>query len=94
MGTVSIGLAMILIGLAGLYFLSLRKRPFDTALVVIGIALVGCGIAAFRDGVEGTSRITWIASEFGEGQAAPVKELLATTGPASGRASELLNRRD
>lgn len=60
METIAVALAMILTGLVALYYLSLRPRPFDTVFVVLGVALVACGIAVFRDSVEGSRRILWV----------------------------------
>jgi len=72
---------MIAAGLALLCYLSLGARAFETALIVLSVVLVACGIAAARDVVFGSSRILWVVAH--PGPAAERQRLLEVDAPGS-----------
>lgn len=48
------------IGAAALYYQVTGTRRFESLIAFCGVALVTCGIAMARDGVEGSRKFLWM----------------------------------
>jgi hypothetical protein len=75
-------IVVISIGAAVLYYQYTGTRRFESLIAFCGVALVTCGLAMGRDGIEGSRRILWMIPQSAPLAATPTGSQFLANAPA------------